>query len=604
VASVSFLPEFSSSLAQWQSRGFLASVSDEFICESIRFLKERGLLSERMDGVGRSWYRLHPLLADAMSSGWLVQGGSWERSLYRRASTWYLCEGMLEEAVQLASGARDWDAIRDIILENWRKKFEEDELSCLLNWLSLLPEDYVKRYPKLCLFAILPLGVGGDFERARKWFTRAKKLSKVEGDRYSASADALYSLVLSMEGKLDKSYELAQRAIEWLPDEDADLKAMVSQTLGSSLSPPDIVGAYEMIKEAEMTQKTGTDRNVRCSLFANLALIEAQLGLDSAAIKHIRLAREMSSHQADRVSPMLAFAQLAEGITAYHKGNLSAARNLLSEAIELFRFNYVPRHIAFAKALLSAILIQTGRRGEAMELIEQACLLEQMSIADTFPGLIPLSGWLASDAFNDFNAQQMFGGCAAGGIAHRWLMLSCAFVEGAKLGFAQIDNLEHAIDPTRFPLAFINTLLLKGAVAERAGRAELSVQALSRAVDMAAREHTIQPFFDAHSSIKKSLKTLARTQPEGFAAVIFRQLPKHAETISGAAIDVSVQQKLSSRELDVMRIIDTGLSIHQTAERLFISPETVKKHLVHIYAKLKVHSRYEALTVLRKQGLL
>ena len=52
---------------------------------------------------------------------------------------------------------------------------------------------------------------------------------------------------------------------------------------------------------------------------------------------------------------------------------------------------------------------------------------------------------------------------------------------------------------------------------------------------------------------------------------------------------------LTKRELEVMKLLRTGLSNKLIADRLSISPETVKKHLQHIYNKLGVSNKIEAI---------
>lgn len=55
-------------------------------------------------------------------------------------------------------------------------------------------------------------------------------------------------------------------------------------------------------------------------------------------------------------------------------------------------------------------------------------------------------------------------------------------------------------------------------------------------------------------------------------------------------------QSLSQREQDVLRALAAGLDNQGVAERLFISPETVRSHIVRIYRKLGVDSRLQAVT--------
>ena len=51
---------------------------------------------------------------------------------------------------------------------------------------------------------------------------------------------------------------------------------------------------------------------------------------------------------------------------------------------------------------------------------------------------------------------------------------------------------------------------------------------------------------------------------------------------------------LTDREMDVLRLIATGLSNKQIAGQLFISEETVKVHIRNLLRKLNDHSRVAA----------
>jgi DNA-binding CsgD family transcriptional regulator len=60
---------------------------------------------------------------------------------------------------------------------------------------------------------------------------------------------------------------------------------------------------------------------------------------------------------------------------------------------------------------------------------------------------------------------------------------------------------------------------------------------------------------------------------------------------------------LTSRELEVLRLVAEGLTNAEIAERLFLSPKTVDHHVSAILRKLDVHSRGHAVTTAMRLGL-
>ncbi len=65
-----------------------------------------------------------------------------------------------------------------------------------------------------------------------------------------------------------------------------------------------------------------------------------------------------------------------------------------------------------------------------------------------------------------------------------------------------------------------------------------------------------------------------------------------------------VQDALSARELEVLRLVAAGWTNREAAQRLFISEATVKTHLLHVYAKLEVRDRASAVAAGYQRGLL
>jgi len=67
---------------------------------------------------------------------------------------------------------------------------------------------------------------------------------------------------------------------------------------------------------------------------------------------------------------------------------------------------------------------------------------------------------------------------------------------------------------------------------------------------------------------------------------------------------LAFHEALTGRELEILRLIDVGLSNREIAEALYISLNTVKTHTKSLYSKLNVHSRTQAINRARDLKLL
>lgn len=65
-----------------------------------------------------------------------------------------------------------------------------------------------------------------------------------------------------------------------------------------------------------------------------------------------------------------------------------------------------------------------------------------------------------------------------------------------------------------------------------------------------------------------------------------------------------IHSQLSSRELDVLRLISQGMSNKEIASKLGIAEGTVKIHTVHIFSKLGALDRAQAITIALKRHIL
>jgi two-component system response regulator DesR len=80
--------------------------------------------------------------------------------------------------------------------------------------------------------------------------------------------------------------------------------------------------------------------------------------------------------------------------------------------------------------------------------------------------------------------------------------------------------------------------------------------------------------------------------------------PQAYEALAQATRAETVEQPLSEREVEVLRLAQSGLPNPQIAQALHISAGTVRNHLSAIYRKLDARSRYEAIQIAVQRNLL
>jgi len=153
----------------------------------------------------------------------------------------------------------------------------------------------------------------------------------------------------------------------------------------------------------------------------------------------------------------------------------------------------------------------------------------------------------------------------------------------------------------------IRALILQALGLQAQGQLDRAVATLERAVILAEPEGFVRTFTGAGPPIAALLRKVARRGvATSYVSRLLAELESEATTIPSTAEPSPVTwiEPLSERELEVLRLLRTPLSQREIADRLTVSVNTVRTHARHIYEKLDVHSRLEAVERAEELGLL
>ena len=277
-----------------------------------------------------------------------------------------------------------------------------------------------------------------------------------------------------------------------------------------------------------------------------------------------------------------AMAQIREA-----QGDLNGALDLLDQAERLYDGNFSPnvRPIATRK---TRVWVAQGRLGEALAWVRD----QGLSVKDELSYLrefdhITLARVLLARYLSD-RADSSISGVV--GLLGRLLK---AAEEGARKG------------------SVIEILVLQAIAYHAQGDIPDAVVHLQHALTLAEPEGYVRTFLDEGSSMMQLLHEASTREimPEYTDKLLaaFESEKRKIDDkpdLSTTPLGQHLNEPLSQRELEVLRLIAKGLSNRMISERLFLAVDTVKGHNRKIFDKLQVQSRTEAIARAGELGLL
>jgi predicted ATPase/DNA-binding CsgD family transcriptional regulator len=340
-----------------------------------------------------------------------------------------------------------------------------------------------------------------------------------------------------------------------------------------------------------------------------------------------RLMEEALSVNGSAAMPTSARAQglFVAGTMACGQGDHSSAEPLLEESVTLFREVGDTRGVAYALGSAAVSAITQEQYGRGIDYSEEAADLF-LEVGDKW-GAAPMLGCSAVGWLNRGHhgrakslAEQGLRLCRETGDKHGTSIALCTLAGVAQAernyeraralfeeGLAVSVKLGNEADVVHCLEGLASVAAAEGSTVRGArlwGAAEALLEKIEAVYTFVPDRALYRRQVAARSLIDEAAwetawgegRTMATEQAIEYAL-------EHSASPETAALETN-PAGLSAREAEVLRLVATGLTNAEVAEKLFLSSRTVDWHLGSIYRKLGIHSRAEATRFASEHGLL
>ena len=323
----------------------------------------------------REWYRYHRLFADVLRSQLLRSDPDLHHELHRRASSWFVAEGYMDEAVRHAFAAGEVEAAARLVEDQWPRLVEAGQTQTVLHWLEAFPDGVVEHDTHLSLAKAWAMSSVNRRDEAREALTAVEAGGADSSASERKTVEALTALLRACFpwGDVRGMLGGASRASELQGGQRSVWRAIAHLALGRARY---FAGeAREAIVPLERAAGLAIRKKqwiVASTSKAILARALLDVGDEAAAESAAREAIELTELHGVGERPGSGCAYIALGAVRARTGDLDEAEPLLSTGLTRLRAQGEELYIAEALLTLAPVSGSRGERQEARALLAEA----------------------------------------------------------------------------------------------------------------------------------------------------------------------------------------------------------------------------------------
>jgi ATP/maltotriose-dependent transcriptional regulator MalT len=593
----------------------------------------------------RGWWRYHQLFADLLRARLGQQRPERVSELHQKAAAWCEAHGLVDDAIDhaLAAGDAVWAA--RLVERQFDAAFLRSEVATLQRWLTALPAELVSSRPRLGLAQTFTPPVAATDAIEPLLDSAERALTGAVDEPYEPSVGSAASLLANvpagialqraalaqLRGDATQTVALARRALaeldegQWMLESFTSWYLAVAEWLRGRLAE-----AEEGFASSIASWRSAGQPSLAGWAYHYLGQVQQARGELDAAVGVYQEALEVAA-EPGRPAPQLTgigYVGLAE--VAYQRAELESALRYATEGIRLCRkFGYTMPQAA-GLAVVAWLRHGQGDQAGALEVIGEA---EQVQLSDAVVGLLnPVPVARARLVLANGDVADAARWVQSHGLAtddepaypreREYLLLTRVLLaQHAPDQALGLLRRWHALAAAQGRTGSVIELRALEALAQAArGDHSAALTTLAEALALAAPTGHLRVFVDEGrpmaTLVGKLLTGRHQLRPtvvdavprEYLARVVaaFEQagLAPRPPARRGAVVVAGVLEPLSARELEVLGLLAAGQTNREIAQELVVTVDTVKRHVSHLFAKLEVANRTQAVARARKLGLL